>query len=474
MKDLHWLTASEIAAAYAARRLSPVDLVHALLDRIAQHDPVYNAFIAMDGEAALAAARRAEQEILAGRTRGPLHGVPVGIKDIIDIAGLPTTCHSKIMLKNIAREDAPVISRLRAAGAIMLGKLSLHEFAIGGPSFDLPFPPARNPWNTAHHPGGSSSGSGAALAAGFVPLALGTDTGGSIRNPAGTCGVVGLKPTYGLVSRRGVFPLAFTLDHVGPMARSVADIALALDVLAAHDAGDPGSAAVICRHFGADVGRGARGLRIGFVRHFHTTDVAADPEVVTALDAVARVLKKEGADVREVRLPPLQELAGVSRMFMLAESWAIHAKWLRERPGDYAQTSRTKLMGGAFLSAGDYVHAQQHRLRLTAAVDDAFRDVDILLTASSLDPACRIDDAAELARTYPRQARSPFNLTGHPALAMMSGLSKKGLPLSVQFVGRAHDEVTLLRTAAAYERATDWHTRRPPIDKSGKPKRDAA
>ena len=243
MKDLHWLTASEIAAAYAARRLSPVDLVHALLDRIAQHDPAYNAFIAVDGEAALAAARRAEQEILAGRTRGPLHGVPVGIKDIIDIAGLPTTCHSKIMLKNIAREDAPVISRLRAAGAIMLGKLSLHEFAIGGPSFDLPFPPARNPWNTAHHPGGSSSGSGAALAAGFVPLALGTDTGGSIRNPAGTCGVVGLKPTYGLVSRRGVFPLAFTLDHIGPMARSVADSALALDVLAAHDAGDPGSAA---------------------------------------------------------------------------------------------------------------------------------------------------------------------------------------------------------------------------------------
>ena len=463
MNDLHWLTAAEISAAYAARRLSPVELVQALIDRIARHGPQFNAFITVDGEAALDAARQAEREILAGRVRGPLHGVPVGIKDIIDIAGQPTTCHSKIMLDNIAREDAPVISRLRAAGAIMLGKLSLHEFAIGGPSFDLPFPPARDPWNVNHHPGGSSSGSGAALAAGFVPLALGTDTGGSIRNPAGTCGVVGLKPTYGLVSRRGVFPLAFTLDHIGPMTRSVGDIALALDALAAHDAGDPGSAAAACHRFGADLARGARGLRIGFVRHFHETDVTADPEVIAALGAAARVLAKEGADVRDVRLPRLQELAGVQRVIMLAESWAIHEKWLRERPGDYAQTSRVKLMGGAFLSAGDYVHAQQHRLTLTAAVDAVFRDVDVLLTASSFDPACRIDDAAELARTYPRQARSPFNLTGHPALAMMSGLSKKGLPLSVQFVGRAHDEVTLLRAAAAYERATDWHTRRPPM-----------
>ena len=236
MSDLHWLSAAEIGAAYAARRLSPVELVKALLARIAELEPQLHAFIKLDGDAALADAREAEREIRAGRMRGPLHGVPVGIKDIIDIAGEVTTCHSKIFLKNKAKEDAEVVSRLRAAGAILFGKLSLHEFAIGGPSFDLPFPPARNPWNTDHHPGGSSSGSGTALAAGFLPIALGTDTGGSIRNPAGTCGVVGLKPTYGLVSRRGVFPLAFTLDHIGPMTRSVRDAALALDVLAGHDA----------------------------------------------------------------------------------------------------------------------------------------------------------------------------------------------------------------------------------------------
>ena len=469
MNDLHWLTASEISAAYAARKLSPVELVKALLARIAELEPQMHAFIKLDGDAALAAAREAEREIRAGRVRGPLHGVPVGIKDIIDIAGEVTTCHSKIFLQNKAKEDAEVISRLRAAGAIPFGKLSLHEFAIGGPSFDLPFPPARNPWNTAHHPGGSSSGSGAALAAGFLPIALGTDTGGSIRNPAGTCGVVGLKPTYGLVSRRGVFPLAFTLDHIGPMTRSVRDAALALDVLAGHDAKDPGSVSVAQRGYGADLARGARGLRVGFVRHFHEKDIPAHPEVTAALDAAARLLKREGADVRDIQLPTLHELGAAQRIFMQAESWAVHSRWLRERPGDYAETSRRKLMSGAFLSAGDYVHAQQRRLVLTDAVNDALRDVDVLLCANSLDPACRIDDEAELARTYPRQARAPFNMTGHPALAMMCGLSKGGLPIAVQFVGRMHDEVTLLRAAAAYERATDWHARRPPIKTDSKP-----
>ena len=463
MTDAHWLTAGQISSAYAARRLSPVELVQALLKRISTLDPQLNAFIKVDSEAALDAARAAEKDIVAGRARGPLHGVPVGIKDIIDIAGLPTTCHSKILLDNIAAEDAAVIGRLRAAGAIVLGKLSLHEFATGGPSFDLPFPPARNPWNVAHHPGGSSSGSGAALAAGLVPLALGTDTGGSIRNPAAACGIVGLKPTYGVVSRRGVFPLAFTLDHIGPMARCVGDAALLLDAIAGHDARDPGSAPVSCGRFGADLERGARGLRIGFVRHFHETDLSADPEVAAALDGVSRLLTQEGAEVRTITLPPLHEFAAVQRLIMQAESWAIHANWLRERPGDYAQATRRKLIIGAFHSAADYVHAQQHRLQMTAAVDDAFRDADVLLTANAMDPACRIDDEDAHARTYPRQARSPFNLTGHPAIGLMCGLSNTGLPLSAQLVGRTHDEVTLLRAAAAYERASEWHTRRPPL-----------
>jgi aspartyl-tRNA(Asn)/glutamyl-tRNA(Gln) amidotransferase subunit A len=331
VSDLHWLTAAEIAASYAARRLSPVELVKALIDRINAHDARVSAFIKVDLEGALDAARAAEKDILAGRTRGPLHGVPVGIKDNIDMAGLPTTCHSKILVGNIAREDAPVIGHLRAAGAILLGKLSLHEFAFGGPWKELPFPFARNPWNTDCQPGGSSSGSGAALAAGFVPIALGTDTGGSIRNPAGLCGVVGLKPTYDLVSRHGVFPLSFTLDHVGPMARSVADVASLLDALAGNAPG---------RQYGVDLARGVRGLRVGFVRHFHETDMVADPEVAAALDEVARVLEREGAEVREIRLPRLQELASVQRVILLSEAWAVHAKWMRERPADYAAPTR--------------------------------------------------------------------------------------------------------------------------------------
>jgi aspartyl-tRNA(Asn)/glutamyl-tRNA(Gln) amidotransferase subunit A len=468
MNDLPWLTAAEVAAAYAAKQLSPVELVQALLSRIEARNADCGAFIRVDAEGALAAARLAEKEIFAGRALSPLHGVPYGIKDNIDVAGQPTTCPSKILLDNIAREDAPAIANLRASGAILVGKQALHEFAFGGPSKELPFPYARHPWNTAYHPGGSSSGSGVALAADLVPLSLGTDAGGSIRNPAGNCGVVGLKPTYNLVSRRGVFPVAFTLDHVGPMARSVADIALMLDGLVGRD---------FERRFGADLDRGVRGLRIGFVRQWHETDMVADPEVMAALDEVERVLKQEGATVRPIGLPRLQEMAAVQRIILLAETWAVHAKWLRERPGDYTLPTRRKVMPGAFLSAGDYVRAQQWRTRMIDAVDDAFRDVDVLLTASGMDPPFRIDDAAGLARTYPRQGRSPFNLTGHPALAMMSGLSKKtGLPLSVQFVGRANDEVTLLRTASAYERVTQWSRHRPAMDQSAgaRPTRVAA
>ena len=474
MNDLHWLTAAELAAAYAARKVSPVELVQSLLERIDALEPQLNAFIKLDRDAVLAQAKEAEREIRAGGQRGPLHGVPVGIKDIIDVAGQATTCHSKIYLQNIARADAEVVSRLRAAGAIPFGKLSLHEFAIGGPSFDLPFPPARNPWNRDHHPGGSSSGSGTALAAGFLPLALGTDTGGSIRNPAGNCGVVGLKPTYGLVSRRGVFPLAFTLDHIGPMARTVRDTALALDVLAGHDAADPGSAAIPHGNFGADLERGVRGLRVGFVRHFHEQDVPAHPEVTAALEEAARQFTREGALVRDIQLPPLQELAGVSRIFMLAESWTVHAPWLRDRPGDYAETSRRKLMGGAFLGAGDYVHAQQRRLQLSDAVNAALRDVDVSavreLARSRVPHRQRRGTRAHLSAAGAQPVQPDRPSGARADVRAVDG----GLPISAQIVGRMHDEVTVLRAGAAYERATDWHTRRPPLEKTGKAKRKPA
>ena len=464
MTGLHWLTAAEAAEAIRARRVSPVELTQALLDRIERLDPKLNVFIRLDGAAAMEAAKAAEAEIAAGRPRGPLHGVPVGVKDIIDVAGLPTTCHSKILMDNIAAADAVCVARLRGAGAIFLGKLSTHEFAIGGPSFDLPWPPARNPWNTSHHPGGSSSGSGSGVAAGLFPMALGSDTGGSVRNPASACGIVGLKPTYGLVSRRGVFPLSFTLDHVGPLTRTVHDNALMLDAIAGHDQLDPSSAAVPSGHYAAGLERSVRGLRIGFVRHFHETDLPADPEVAAGLENVAATLQRLGADIRDIRLPTLGEFGAVNRVILQSEAWAIHAPWLRERPGDYGQLARRRLLGGAFISAGDYVQASRRRLEMIAAVENALREVDVLLCASAMDPPSRIEDAAETERTYPRQARTPFNVTGHPALAMMAGLSSAGLPLSVQFVARYFAEAMLFQVARAWERAAGTDERHPPID----------
>ena len=465
MTDIHWMTAAELSRAYRDGALTPEIVVTALLDRIARYDGDINAFVSVDAEAALAQARQAGQDIAAGNWRGPLHGIPVALKDLIDMAGQVTSCHSRLMLDRVAECDATVVKRLRDAGAITLGKLALHEFAIGGPSDDAAYPPARNPWDTEHQTGGSSSGSGAAVAAGFVPLALGTDTGGSIRNPAGHCGVLGLKPTYGAVSRHGVFPLCFTLDHVGPMARSVEDLSIAMNVIGGHDPADPGSAQQAAGDYTAELSAGLRGLRFGVVRHFHEHDMQGSPEVVAAIDDAVNVLREQGASVTDVNLPPLARFTTAQRVIFHAESWAVHANWLRERPADYSYIARRKLIVGAFLGAGDYVQAQRWRLQLIEAVDQVLRDVDILIVANSLEPASAIDDTVEFVRTYGRHARSPFNLTGHPALAVMCGLSSNGLPLSVQFVGRCHEDATVLRAGAGFESASAWREQHPAIDR---------
>ena len=461
--DLHELTLTEAAALVRDKRLSPVEYLRALRARAAALEPKLNAFIRPLWDEAEAAAREAEAEIARSGPRSPLHGLPVGLKDIIDLAGHPTTCHSKILLDNVKQEDAAVVARLRAAGAVFPGKLATHEFAIGGPTFELPFPPARNPWNPAHHPGGSSSGSGAAVAARMLPAALGTDTGGSVRNPATQCGIVGMKPTYGLVSRRGVFPLSFTLDHVGPMTRTVADNALLLNAMAGYDPLDPGSVERPAEDYTRDLGGGLKGLRIGFVRHFHETDTPATPEVAAALEEAARLLAREGAVVRDITLPKLGEFAAVNRVILTSEAAAVHEPWLRERPGDYAPLTLRRLLPGMFVGGVDYVQAQRRRRELVAAVEAAFREVDLLLCASSMDPASRIDDEAETERTYPRQARTPFNVTGHPAISVMCGLSTGGLPIGMQFVGPSWSEALLYRAAAGYERAAGWVERRPAL-----------
>jgi aspartyl-tRNA(Asn)/glutamyl-tRNA(Gln) amidotransferase subunit A len=459
--DLAYVGFAEAAELIRTRKLSPVEYTTGLLARIERHDDKYNAFVALTPERALTAAQTAQQEIAAGRWRGPFHGMPYALKDIIDVEGLPTTAHSKILIDNVARCHAAVTERLEAAGGVLLGKLSTHEFAIGGPSFDLPWPPARNPWNRDHFCGGSSSGSGAGLAAGFFPAALGTDTGGSIRNPASMCGITGMKPTYGRVSRRGVVPLAFSLDHVGPMTRTVRDNALMLQVIAGHDPGDPASADEPVPDYGAMLGQGVGGLRIGVIGHFYTRDVVGHPEQVEALDAAVRLLAEAGAEITEITLPALQDFSACGQIILAAEAYAVHEQWLKDRPQDYGARARERLLAGAELRAVDYLRAVRWRLQLRDRVAEEFAKIDVALTASSMDPACCIDDDEALAANYWRQARMPFNVTGQPALVVPAGFAKSGLPLSLQLVGHPFGEAMLYRVAQFYEDATGWTQRHP-------------
>ena len=461
MTDLAWLTVAEASELLRTLQLSPVEYTKALIARTEKHDKHYNAYLRTTPDIALDDARRAEGEIMRGQWRGPFHGVPYGLKDIVDYSGLPTTAHSKILQDNVARSDAVVTQKLRAAGGVFMGKLSTHEFATGGPSFDLPWPPARNPWNREHFCGGSSSGSGTATAAGFLPAAIGTDTGGSVRNPASMCGVVGMKPTYGVVSRRGVIPLAYSLDHVGTLTRTVRDNALMLDLIAGYDARDPGSANRASGGYTAQLGRDITGIRIGVLRHFYAHDMQADEEIAAGIENAVDQLAALGAEVRDVSTAPLNEYLACNRTILTSEAFAVHEAWMRERPQDYGTLARERLMAGAFVRAADYVNATRLRRKLTDAFHALFRDVDVIVTASSMDPACRIDDPKAVEYTYGRQARAPFNITGSPALSVPTGFSESGLPLGMQIVGKPFSEALIYRVAHAYEQASDWVQQHP-------------
>lgn len=463
MSDLAYLTLSEAAQRIRARELSPVEYTRALLGRIDDYDAQFNTFLRQTPERALQQAKKAEAEIQAGNWCGPLHGVPFGLKDIIDIAGFPTTGHSKILADNLARSNAFVTQRLQDAGGVPLGKLSTHEFAIGGPSFDLPWPPARNAWHRDYFPGGSSSGSGAAVAAGFLPVALGSDTGGSIRNPASMCGIVGMKATYGRVSRRGVFPLSYALDHVGPMTRTVTDNAIVLGLIAGYDPQDPGSANVAVPDFTAELDKGVKGLKIGVIRRFYTVDFDADPEMTQSIEDAVALLAEQGAEIHAIDPGPLADYASANRVILLSEAYSIHEKWLQERPADYGALARERLLPGAFFRAVDYVHALRQRRVLRQKFAACMAGVDVAITASSMDPACPIEDAELCEKLYGRQARAPFNLTGNPALALPTGFAATGLPLSMQIIGKPFDETTVYRVARAYEQAAGWITQHPEL-----------
>ncbi len=456
--DLHFMTIAQAAPMIRDKLLSPVELTQAFLSRIKRLDPSLNAYILVLEEQALAEARRAEADIAAGGWKGPLHGIPIGLKDIYNTAGVATTGHSALFKDHVPAADATTVRKLREAGAIVLGKLATHEFATGGPSFDLPWPPARNPWNLDHMPGGSSSGSGAAIAAGLCMGAMGTDTGGSIRFPAAMCGIAGHKPTYGLVSRRGILPLSFSLDHGGPMCWTAEDCALMMTVLAGHDPDDPGSAAVAVPDFTGALGGGLSGLRIGVVRHFHETDAPADPEMAAAFETALMTFRDLGATVQDVTLAPLGVFSDVCNLISRSESYAIHERYLTTTPELYGELGRRRLAAGAFIRASDYVNALRHRTLLVAQLAEVMRTVDVVVTPGWTTPAPRFDETGVV---NPPNYTAPFNVTGSPALTVGNGLSKAGLPLSLQIAGRPFADDIVLRVGDAFEKATDFRGARP-------------
>jgi aspartyl-tRNA(Asn)/glutamyl-tRNA(Gln) amidotransferase subunit A len=462
--DLHWLTIADAARLIERHRLSPVELTDALIACIEALDPQINAFLLPTQEKGREQARKAEREIMTGNYRGPLHGMPFGLKDIYATAGIRTTSHSKICENLIPTEDATTVTRLYQAGAVLLGKLATHEFAHGGPSFDLPWPPARNPWNRDHFTGGSSSGAGAAIVAGFVPGALGSDTGGSIRGPAALCGIVGLKPTYGLVSRAGVYANSFTFDHAGPMTWTVEDCAIMLQALAGHDSKDPASADRPIPDYRAALTGDIRGLRIGIVRHLYEDDVVVAPEVRAALEEAYAVFRSLGAVLEDVRIRPAADYYAVKITIAESEQYAIHEEELRTRPGDFGADFLGRALPAVLYSGADYVQAQRERRLMLAEMAPIYQKYDLLITPTAPGPAPRLGTWRTISFWQNSSLTTPFNVTAGPALAQCMGFTPSGLPLSLQLVGRPFDEATVLRAAHAYETATDWRSRRPRLE----------
>jgi aspartyl-tRNA(Asn)/glutamyl-tRNA(Gln) amidotransferase subunit A len=464
--DLHDLSIAQLSRLLAARTMSPVDLVETLIRRIEEHDDQTHAFITRTFELARSQAWKAEAEIASGGYRGPLHGIPFGLKDIYDTRGILTSGHSRVFIDRIPAEDATATARLYEAGAILLGKLATHEMAHAGPSFDLPWPPARNPWNLAHFTGGSSTGSGAAVAAGLLPVALGSDTGGSIRGPASHCGVVGLMPTFGLVSRAGVITNSYTFDHCGPLARTVEDAALVLQALAGHDPRDAGSLKRTIPDYRAALRRDLRGMRIGVLRHHWEEDIAASDDVRAAMDAALDVLRRLGAELTECRVRPLGEYFDVKIIIAESEIFSVHQKHLVARAKDFGADFRARVLPSMLFTATDYVQATREHRRMMVEMEPLYARFDAFVTAG-LGEAPRLADYRSVSFWQKPSLLTAWNVTGQPVLSLPNGFGRSGLPLGMQIVGRPFDESTILRVGHAYESATEWHTRRPSLARRG-------
>jgi aspartyl-tRNA(Asn)/glutamyl-tRNA(Gln) amidotransferase subunit A len=469
LTDLCGLEIVEVAPLLRDRRVSPVELTEAYLDRITRLDSRLNTYIRVMPEQARAAAREAELEIGRGAWRGPLHGVPIGIKDLFDVAGVPTTMGSKILRDNVPSLDATVVERLRTAGAVILGKHNLHEFAFGITSENPHYGAVRNPWDLDRVPGGSSGGTAAAVAAGLCAAGLGSDTGASIRAPASFCGIVGLKPTYGRVSKAGALPLAWSLDHPGPLARSVADCALVLQAIAGSDSRDLSSSSEPVPDFSADLDRGVGGLRLGIPREYFFDIV--EPEVKRLFDQAIATLEGLGAQVVEVSLPHVEHAQVAGNVIMSSEAAAWHAKWLRERPGDYGADVLQRIRGGLLVRATEYLHSQQMRALIQEDFLKAFEQVQVVLSPTVPLVAPPIGHTLEpggplnvVPRAIANRTTVPCNLTGMPAISVPCGFSQTDrLPVGLQIMAPAFAEPRVLRVAAAYESATEWRRQRPPI-----------
>jgi aspartyl-tRNA(Asn)/glutamyl-tRNA(Gln) amidotransferase subunit A len=461
-EPLHYLTIRQVGERLRRRELSPVELTTAILDRAERLNGPLNAFITITRERALEQARQAETALLAGDDLGPLHGVPISLKDLYQTAGVKTTGGSKILADWVPATDATVTRLLRRAGAVVIGKNNMHEFAFGGTNENPHYGPARNPWDRERVPGGSSGGSGAAVAAGIGYASMGSDTGGSIRLPAAVCGVVGIKPTYGLVSRAGVLPLSWSLDHCGPLTRTVEDAAIVMNAIVGHDPADPASANRPTPDFAAALDGQVQGIRVGVLQEY--LGERMDPEVVAAVRTAARELGRLGMRVSDISVPEVAHGAGASVAILYSEAASIHERWLKTHRDQYGGDVRGRLTQGARMTATQYLKGQQARRVLIDRFARLFEEIDVLISPTAAIPAPTIPESrGDVARAQMLGYTRLFNVLGGPTLSVPCGFTAGGLPIGLQLAGRPFEDATILRVAHAYEREAGWYTHRPAV-----------
>ena len=454
-------TIADAGARLAAGDLTAVDLTQLCLDRIDALDGKIHAYHKVLRDEALAAAADSDARRAAGNSRGALEGIPLAVKDVMQVVNHACTANSRVLQDNIATKDAAVIARLRDAGAVILGTVDTYEFAFGGrPTYEALFPPACNPWDATKSTGGSSSGCGAAVAAGLCLGAVGSDAGGSIRTPAALCGTAGIKPTIGRVPASGVVPLTFSLDTVGPLAQTVEDCALMLQAMAGYDAADQLSAEMPVPDYEVALADGLDGMKIAVARRFYVDDYNTPGDIGAAYDGMATVFESLGAEVIDADLPPLMDFHAVGRLMLPSEAYAIHEETLQTRWTEFGPLARNRMMLGAFVRSSDYLQAQRRRRELADAVDAVFADCDALVAPAMLTPAGPMGSDEPFPFLAAPMINVPFNLTDHPAVSVRCGFQDSGMPVGAQIVARRWDEAGALRVAHAYEQAAGWRDAR--------------